>query len=168
MGVRCDVCFIPSSGADWGVGLNKNPFVQTSFPPPGHDQDLSRGGGFARLLRPVQGVDTSVNAVLFLPAQPPSLDSSSLASSPRHLSSTPSVHTGRPNLQSTPVVHTSQNILKQTPTPMTPLESLASSAVRTAHKVGRSPLDQVLDLDPPMARSGRQAMKRQQQHSAPP
>ena len=29
----------------------------------------------------------------------------------------------------------SQNILKQTPVPMSPLESLASSAVRTAHKV---------------------------------
>jgi hypothetical protein len=36
-----------------------------------------------------------------------------------------------------------KNILKQAPIPMTPLESLASSAVRTAHKVraaGGSPL----------------------------
>jgi hypothetical protein len=31
-----------------------------------------------------------------------------------------------------------QNILKQAPMPMSPLESLASSAVRTAHKVGTS------------------------------
>lgn len=29
-----------------------------------------------------------------------------------------------------------KNILKQAPLPMSPLESLASSAVRTAHKVG--------------------------------
>jgi hypothetical protein len=31
-----------------------------------------------------------------------------------------------------------KNILKQAPLPMSPLESLASSAVRTAHKVGGS------------------------------
>ncbi len=39
-----------------------------------------------------------------------------------------------------------QAIMKRTPVPMTPLESLASSAVRTAHKVRHSSGVYVFDI----------------------
>ena len=101
----------------------------------GHEQDLPRVRGLSGLLRPLQGA----HSVLTLLRCRVSMSSSDC--NPRFVRAQGKAvrlcvfWRGRYLSFSTSLPFAAQAIMKRTPVPMTPLESLASSAVRTAHKV---------------------------------